>query len=138
MPVKMWFIRWFWLFSKKSNIFIWREICKRTCCPSIVTLTLLLFLAGFLTVQFLQKYSLWNLCFHKGTSMVHLFITFMEERGCVEMILMMQNKLVPTFNFLHAINADNHHHNKSFINYVFCRNWTVRNSSGTRLDSLAL
>ena len=29
---------------KKSNIFIWREICKRTRCPSIVTLVLLLFL----------------------------------------------------------------------------------------------
>ena len=38
--------RWFWLFNKKSNLFIWREICKRTCCPSIVTLTLLLFLGS--------------------------------------------------------------------------------------------
>ena len=27
---------------------------------------------------------------------------------------------------------------KSFINYVFCRNWDVRNSAGTRLDSLSL
>ena len=29
------------------------------------------------------------------------------------------------------------HHNKGFINYVFCRNWAVRNPAGTRLDSLA-
>ena len=43
MPGKMWFIRWFWLFNKKSNIFIWREISKRTHCPSILTLALLLF-----------------------------------------------------------------------------------------------
>ena len=25
--------------------------------------------------------------------------------------------------------------NKGFINYVFCRNWTVRNPAGTRLNS---
>ena len=30
--------------TKKSNIFILREICKRTLCPSVVTLALLLFL----------------------------------------------------------------------------------------------
>ena len=24
-----------------------------------------------------------------------------------------------------------------FINYIFCRNWAVRNPAGTRLDSLA-
>ena len=38
---------WFLLFRKKSNIFIWREISKITCCPSIVTLTLLLFITCF-------------------------------------------------------------------------------------------
>ena len=27
------------------------------------------------------------------------------------------------------------HHNKGFINYVFCRNWAFRNPAGTRLDS---
>ena len=27
------------------------------------------------------------------------------------------------------------YHNKGFINYVFCRNWAVRNPAGTRLDS---
>ena len=69
--------------------------------------------------------------------MVHLFVTFLEERGCVEVMLMMQNGLVPTFPFLHAINADKHHHNKGFINYVFCRKWAVRNPAGTRLDYLA-
>ena len=43
MSGKTWFIRWFWLFNKKSKNYIWREICKRTRCPSIVTLALLLF-----------------------------------------------------------------------------------------------
>ena len=27
------------------------------------------------------------------------------------------------------------HQNTGFINYVFCRNWAVRNPAGTRLDS---
>ena len=39
----MWFIQWFWLFNKKSKKNILREIFKRTSCPCIVTLTLLLF-----------------------------------------------------------------------------------------------
>ena len=30
------------------------------------------------------------------------------------------------------------HQNKGFINYVFCRNWAVRNPAGTRLDSSSL
>ena len=48
----------------------------------------------------------------------------------------MKNGLVFTFPFLHASNAEKtspcfFHHNKSFINYVFCRNWAIRNPSGT-------
>ena len=27
---------------------------------------------------------------------------------------------------------------KGFMNYLFCRNWAVRNPSGTRLDSSSL
>ena len=30
------------------------------------------------------------------------------------------------------------HTNKGFINYIFCRNWAVRNPAGTRLDSSSL
>ena len=30
------------------------------------------------------------------------------------------------------------HQNKGFINYVFCRNWGVRNPAGTRLDTSSL
>ena len=30
------------------------------------------------------------------------------------------------------------HQNKGFIKYVSCRNWVVRNSAGTRLDSSSL
>ena len=29
-------------------------------------------------------------------------------------------------------------HKKGFINFVFCRNWAVRNPAGTRLDSSSL
>ena len=62
--------------------------------------------------------------------MVHLFITFLEERGCIDMS--------PLFHLsMHAINADKHIHNKCFKNYVFYRNWAVRNSAGTRIDLLA-
>ena len=28
--------------------------------------------------------------------------------------------------------------NKDVVNYVFCRNWTVKNPAGTRLDSSSL
>ena len=39
--------------KKKSNIFILREICKRTHCPSIVTLALLLFIYRILWLAWL-------------------------------------------------------------------------------------
>ena len=50
--------------------------------------------------------------------MVHLFIAFLEERACIEMILMVQNEIVSTFPFLHATIADKQHHNKGFINFL--------------------
>ena len=65
--------------------------------------------------------------------MVHFFNAFMEEKSCVEMILMMHNEIVFFFLFLLAIIADKHHHNKGFINYVFCRNLVVKNPAWTRL-----
>ena len=58
-----------------------------------------------------------------------------------EKIGSMKNGLVSTFPFLHEKNAEKPNlscHNKGFINYVFCKNWSVRNPAGTRLDSLAL
>ena len=47
------------------------------------------------------------------------------------------------FPFLQEGSKDKHHpispqKNKGFINYVFCRNWAVRNPAGTRLDSSSL
>ena len=54
----------------------------------------------------------------------------------------MKNNHISTFPFLSASNAEKptyySHHNKGFINYLFCRNWAVRNPSGTRLDSSSL
>ena len=58
-----------------------------------------------------------------------LFIAFLEERECVEKIVRMKDGLETPSKFTN--------NNKGFINYVFCRNWAVRNSGGTRLDSLA-
>ena len=37
-----------------------------------------------------------------------------------------------------AAQPNSPHQNKGFINYVFCRNWAVRNPAGTRLDSSSL
>ena len=77
----------------------------------------------------------------EGNRVVLLFIAFLEEREYVEKLGRMTNGLVYTFPFLHTNNAEkshlNPHHNKSFINYCFCRNWAVRNPAGTSLDSLA-
>ena len=53
---------------------------------------------------------------------MHHSIAFLEERECVEKQC---RAMPPQFS----------HHNKGFINYVFCRNWAVRNPAGTRLDS---
>ena len=71
-----------------------------------------------------------------------LFLAFLEERKCVEKLGRMKNGLVSTCFFLHTSNAEIFHlsssyQNKGFINYVFSRNWAVRNPAGTRLDSLA-
>ena len=56
----MWFIRWFWLLTKKINIFIWREVCKRTHCPSIVNLDPLLFIWKCIESKKLEKIYKWS------------------------------------------------------------------------------
>ena len=48
---------------------------------------------------------------------------------------MMTNGLVSTFLQCRELPPQFSHHNKGFINYVFCRNWAVRSPAGTRLDS---
>ena len=63
---------------------------------------------GFWQPSFCRKCNLLGL-FYWGTSVVLLFIAFLEERECVEISFMMQNGLVFTFTFLHGINADKHH-----------------------------
>ena len=67
-------------------------------------------------------------------------IAFLEQRKCEEKLRMMQNGhiFIVVFSPMKAMqrNAPKFsHHNKGFINYVFCRNWDVRNPAGTRLDS---
>ena len=56
-----------------------------------------------------------------------------------ENIERMRDGIVSTFGFLHASFKEKvTHHNKGFINYVFCRNWAARNPAGTMLDSLVI
>ena len=45
--------------------------------------------------------------FDGGTSVVLLFIAFLEEKDCVEMLVMMQKRLVFKITFLHSTNAEN-------------------------------
>ena len=54
---------------------------------------------------------------HSTSFQASLHITFPPGKQCSD--------LSPNFP----------HQNKGFINYVFCRNWAVRNLAGTRLDS---
>ena len=72
---------------------------------------------------------------------VLLFIDFLEERECVETLGRLRTDISPLFPFsMQAIQRNPSyysHHNKGFINYVFCRNWAVRNLAGIRLDTLA-
>ena len=70
-----------------------------------------------------------------------LFIAFLEERECVEMLQMMQNGLVSTFPLLHAINAEKNTlvrpSQQMILKLSFLEKVAVRNPAGTRLDSLA-
>ena len=47
--------------------------------------------------------------------LVFFLIAFLEERECVEMLLMMQNELVSNLPFLIAINADKQHFSSPII-----------------------
>ena len=47
--------------------------------------------------------------FDRGTMVVLLCIAFLEERECVEKLGRTMNKLVSTFPFLHASNAEKPH-----------------------------
>ena len=72
--------------------------------------------------------------------MVLVFTAFLEVRGSVEKLL---KRLAFTF-FLSQLKqrietpSQFSHQNEGFIDYVSSRNWAVRNSAGTRLDSSSL
>ena len=74
-----------------------------------------------------------------GNLVVLLFTAFLEERGS---IVILEGWLLDLSSFFFSIvEAKNRKStlvlpsNKGFINYVFWRNWAVRNPAGTRLDS---
>ena len=73
--------------------------------------------------------------------MVLLCIAFLEGRKSVEKLGGQRIALSPLF--LYSMQAMQRsttlfpHHNKGFINHIFCSNWAVRNRAGTRLDFLA-
>ena len=66
--------------------------------------------------------------------MIHS-IAFLEQGECVEKLGMMKNGHIFIFVSPHESNAEKctffSHQNKGFINYDFCRNWAVRNPTGT-------
>ena len=69
-----------------------------------------------------------------------LCIAFLEKSEREEKLGTMKNEIVSTSFLIRASNPYKpqfSHHNKGFINFVFCRNWAVRNPAGTMLDSLA-
>ena len=70
------------------------------------------------------------------------FTAFLEERGKYRKARRTMNGLVFTFFFsVEAMKRNSIlviHQNKGFINYIFCRNWGVRNPAGTRLDTSSL
>ena len=72
--------------------------------------------------------------------MAFLCIASMGKKKSGDMSILHHSKLLYTFPFLQESNGVKHHpisphQNKGFINYVFCRNWAVRNPAGTRLES---
>jgi hypothetical protein len=71
---------------------------------------------------------------------VFRFTAFSKERECEEKLGSMKNGYVSHFPLFNASNAKKspyfYQHKKDFIIKVFCRNWAVRNPTGTRLVSL--
>ena len=84
---------------------------------------------GFWQPSLCRKSNLWSLCC-EGITRCGSLHSLHVEKTCLHFSCSPCNQcreIVPHFS----------HHNKGFINNVFCINWAVRNPAGTRLDSLA-
>jgi hypothetical protein len=60
----------------------------------------------------------------------------MEKRESGDKSFFSSFQLLDASHFLQEAPPNSPNQNKGFINYIFCRNWAVRNPAGTRLDSL--
>ena len=95
---------------------------------------------GFWQPIFCRKRNLWSLCFDGRTKVKFLCIASMEKRKSGDKSIFhpfsfLMLPLSPGTQWIKAP-LDSPNQNKGFINYVFCRNWAVRNPAGTRLDSV--
>ena len=99
---------------------------------------------GFADLTFYKilNFILFLSCPDERTKMKFLFIALMEKKKS-------ENKSISNLSSFPILPVSSRKavkrstsqfspKNKSFINYVFCRNWAVRNSAGTRLDSFIL
>ena len=97
---------------------------------------------GFLTLSFCRKCDIWNLCFDLGKHCGASLDCFLREKEiCREGWKDKEGTCIhspfPPCKKCRENPPYFYHHNKGFINQVFCRNWAVRNPAGTRPDSLA-
>ena len=95
---------------------------------------------GFWQPSFCRKQNLWSLCCYGRTEGVFLCIDCMASRKSEEKFLLPNFKPLYTFSLLQEINKEKSlpyfpDQSKGFINHNFCRNWAVRDPTGTRLDS---
>ena len=90
---------------------------------------------GFWQPIFCRKRNLWSLCCSGRTEVVFLCNVGMEKKK-------IGNHSTLHISFPPGKQWREAHpyfprQNKGFINHSFCKNWAVRNPTGTRLDSLA-
>ena len=130
-------------FTSISRGILYNNPCKywvKTTCLLTTLYSLAWSQEGFWQLSFCRNCALWRLVLW-GKKVVHHFISFLEEKECVQKLKRMKNRLDSTFIFSSCKKWWETpllfcRHNKGFINYTLCRNWAVRNHAGTMLDSL--
>ena len=69
----------------------------------------------------------------------HCIVAMEKKKSGDEFIFHTFGFMILPRSFREALNRtlpNSPNQNKGFLNYVFCRNWAVRNPAGTRLDSV--
>ena len=96
---------------------------------------------GFWQPSFCRKRNLWRLYFDLRTKVKFLCIATINKKRREEtspFFILSASWYFPFPSWKHWTEAlpNSPNQNKDFLNYVFCRNWAVRNPAGTRLDSV--